>query len=52
MGRLKKQTSPEQLAAKQREYSRTYYWKNKERIDERVRNNYRRRKDKSKTQGD
>ena len=41
MGRLKKETPPEVLAERQRGYSKTYYWKNKERIDARVRENYR-----------
>lgn len=47
MGRLKKNTSPEILAEKQRLYSKRYYWKNKEKIDERVRTNYRNKNGKS-----
>jgi len=42
MGRLKKDITPEEKAERQRLYSKKYYWKNKERIDERVRENYRR----------
>lgn len=51
MGRIKISHTKEELAAKRREYSKKYYWANKEKVDERVRENYR-RKNKSKTQGD
>ena len=49
MGRLKKETPQEILAERQRAYSKKYYWKNKERIDARVRENYRRAKRESNT---
>lgn len=44
MGRLKKYNTDQELQLARREYSKKYYWKNKEKIDERVRENYRRTK--------
>jgi hypothetical protein len=43
MGRLKKFKTEEELKKARREYSKKYYWKNKDKIDERVRENYRRK---------
>ena len=43
MGRLKKYQTEEQRIQKQLEYSKTYYWKNKEKIDEKLREKYRNR---------
>jgi hypothetical protein len=44
MGRLKKDIPKEILAERQRLYSKKYYWKNKSRIDERVKASYQKRK--------
>lgn len=43
MGRLKKFKTEEELKQARREYSKKYYWKNKEKVDERIRENYRRK---------
>lgn len=39
MGRLKKFQTEGELAEARRGYSKKYYWKNKEKVDERVRKN-------------
>lgn len=44
MGRLKKYKTEEELKMARREYSKKYYWKNKERIDGRVKKKYYERK--------
>lgn len=44
MGRLRKHKTEEEVRLARREYSKKYYWKNKERVDERVKNNYRKKK--------
>lgn len=46
MGRLKKYLSEEERVEAQKEWSRSYYWKNKEQVDERAREKYRRNKHK------
>ena len=43
MGRLKKFKTEEELKIARREYSKKYYWKNKEKVDERVRENNQKR---------
>lgn len=45
MGRIKKYKTEEELKIARREYSKKYYWKNKEKVDERVRKKYYERKD-------
>lgn len=40
MGRIKKYQTKEELILKQREYSKKYYWKNKEKIDEKLKRKY------------
>ncbi len=40
MGRIKKYQTKEERILKQREYSKTYYWKNKEKIDEKLKRKY------------
>jgi hypothetical protein len=40
MGRIKKYQTKEERILKQREYSKKYYWKNKEKIDEKLRQKY------------
>ena len=44
MGRIKKHKTEEELKLARREYSKKYYWKNKEKVDERVRTKYREKK--------
>ncbi|HMS90598.1 MAG TPA: hypothetical protein PKC87_00035 [Candidatus Absconditabacterales bacterium] len=46
MGRLKKYLSQEEKIEAQKEWSRSYYWKNKEQIDEKAREKYRQGKQK------
>ena len=36
MGRIKKYQTEDELILKQREYSKKYYWSNKEEIDEKL----------------
>lgn len=43
MGRLKKYETKDELILKQREYSKKYYWKNKEKCDEKAREKYQNR---------
>ena len=45
MGRLKKVMTEEKRKANRRQYSKTYYWKNKSKVDERVKTYYRKKKD-------
>jgi hypothetical protein len=40
MGRIKKYQTEDERILKQREYSKTYYWKNKEKIDEKLKRKY------------
>jgi hypothetical protein len=42
MGRLKKYKTEEERRDAQRKWSREYYWRNKERIDEQAKKRYRR----------
>jgi hypothetical protein len=44
MGRLKKHKTEEDLKIARREYSKKYYWKNKEKVDARVKKKYYERK--------
>jgi hypothetical protein len=46
MGRIKKHQTKEELILKQREYSKKYYWKNKEKIDEKLKQKYHEKKTK------
>lgn len=46
MGRNKKYTTIEEKKEAQKKWSKEYYWKNKEKIDERIRENYRNTKKK------
>ena len=40
MGRLKKFKTEEELKQARREYSKKYYWKNKEKVDEKNKERY------------
>ena len=40
MGRIKKYQTEEERILKQREYSKKYYWLNKEKIDEKLKRKY------------
>jgi hypothetical protein len=40
MGRIKKYQTEEERIQKQKEYSKKYYWLNKEKIDEKLRRKY------------
>ncbi len=42
MGRIKKYQTEDERILKQREYSKKYYWNNKEKIDEKAKENYHR----------
>ena len=42
MGRIKKYQTEEERILKQREYSKKYYWINKEKIDEKAKEKYHR----------
>lgn len=44
MGRLKKYKTKIELVLANREKSKRYYWKNKEKLDEKARNRYRKEK--------
>jgi len=44
MGRIKKYFTEEERIQNQREYSKTYYWKNKKRIDEKLKRKYHEKK--------
>jgi hypothetical protein len=46
MGRNKKYATFEEKKEAQKKWSKEYYWKNKEKIDERIRENYRNTKKK------
>ncbi len=46
MGRIKKYKTEEERIQKQLEYSKTYYWKNKKQIDEKVKQRYYKNKSK------
>jgi hypothetical protein len=45
MGRIKKYQTEDERILKQREYSKKYYWSNKEKIDEKLKRKYYERKD-------
>lgn len=40
MGRIKKYQTEEERIQKQLEYSKTYYWKNKEKVDGKAKERY------------
>ena len=40
MGRIKKYQTEDERILKQREYSKKYYWSNKEKIDEKLKQKY------------
>ena len=40
MGRIKKYQTEDERILKQREYSKKYYWSNKEKIDEKLNQKY------------
>ena len=42
MGRIKKYQTEEERIQKQLEYSKKYYWKNKEEVDEKAKQRYHR----------
>lgn len=42
MGRIKKYQTEDERILKQREYSKKYYWSNKEKIDEKLKQKYHR----------
>jgi len=44
MGRIKKYLTEHERILKQREYSKKYYWSNKEKIDEKLKQRYHERK--------
>lgn len=44
MGRIKKYQTEDERIFKQREYSKKYYWSNKEKIDEKLKRKYHERK--------
>jgi len=44
MGRIKKYQTEDERVQKQLEYSKTYYWKNKTKVDENVKRKYHERK--------
>lgn len=44
MGRRKKYETEEELKAARREWSRRYYWKNKEKVDAKAKERYHKKK--------
>ena len=46
MGRIKKYQTEDERILKQREYSKEYYWSNKEKIDEKLKQKYHEKKTK------
>jgi hypothetical protein len=46
MGRIKKYQTETERILKQREYSKKYYWSNKEKIDEKLKQKYHEKKTK------
>lgn len=47
MGRIKKYQTEDERILKQREYSKKYYWSNKEKIDEKLKRKYQEQKRKN-----
>ena len=47
MGRIKKYQTEDERILKQREYSKKYYWSNKEKIDEKLKQKYHEKKTKT-----
>ena len=47
MGRIKKYKTEEDYILAQREYSKKYYWSNKEKIDEKLKRKYHESKEKN-----
>ena len=46
MGRIKKYQTEDERILKQQEYSKKYYWSNKEKIDEKLKQKYHEKKTK------